>query len=89
MALGAEPERLRRDVLRHALTVTGVGAAVGLVAAVAGSRVLATLLYQVSPTDPVALVSACGVLFVVIIAAAYFPARAATKVDPVTALRAD
>jgi putative ABC transport system permease protein len=89
MALGAEPERLRRDVLLHALAVTGIGAAVGLVAALAGSRLLATLLYQVSPTDPVALVSACGVLFAVIIAAAYFPARAATKVDPALALRAD
>jgi putative ABC transport system permease protein len=62
MALGAEPERLRREVLTHALTVTGWGAVVGVGAALVASRVVAKLLYEVSPTDPVSLVAACGVL---------------------------
>lgn len=89
MALGAAPERLRREVLRQALVVSGVGAAVGVVVALATSRLLAALLFEVSPTDPVALVVACVVLMTVALLAAYVPARWATKVDPASALRAD
>jgi hypothetical protein len=89
MALGAEPERLRREVLGHALIVTGAGALVGLVAALLTSHVVASLLYEVSPTDPIALIAACGVLLVVVLVAAYVPARWATKIDPASALRAD
>ena len=89
MALGAEPARLRRDVLRHALMVTGAGAVVGVVAAIGASGVMTKLLYEVSPTDPVALLAACGVLLVVVLIAAYVPARRATKIDPALALRAD
>jgi predicted permease len=89
MALGAEPERLRREVLLHALQVTGAGAIVGIVAALAASKLLSAMLFELSPTDPVALAGACGVLFVVIIVAAYAPARRATRVDPSIALRAD
>jgi hypothetical protein len=89
MALGAEPERLRREVLRRALTVAGSGAVVGLVIALAASRVMQKLLYEVSPTDPIALLTACGVLLGVVLIAAYVPARWATKVDPASALRAE
>jgi predicted permease len=89
MALGAEPERLRREVLQHALAVTGAGAVVGVVAALVASRLVAKLLYEVSPTDPVSLVTASAVLLVVVLVAAYVPARWATKVDPASALRAD
>lgn len=89
MALGAEPERLRREVLQHALTVTGLGAVVGVAAALVASRLVATLLYEVSPTDPLSLIGACGVLLVVVLVAAYVPARWATQVDPASALRAD
>src|SRR5215475_6450430 len=89
MALGAEPERLRRDVLVHALRVSGVGALIGLVAAFGTSRLLSSILFEVSPADPVALAAACGVLLVVVLLAAYAPARRATKIDPANALRAD
>jgi putative ABC transport system permease protein len=89
MALGAAPERLRRDVLVQALTVSGAGALVGLVVAVSASRVLSALLFEVSPTDPIALASACGALLVVVLLAAYGPARRATKIDPAIALRAE
>jgi predicted permease len=89
MALGAAPERLRRDVLLHALTVSGAGALVGLVAAFGTSRVLSSILFEVSPTDPIALATACGVLLIVVLLAAYGPARRATKIDPAHALRAE
>lgn len=89
MALGAAPERVRRDVLVHALGISGAGAAVGLVLALASSRLLTSLLFQVSPTDPLALAGACAILLMVVLVAAYLPARWATKVDPAAALHAD
>ena len=89
MALGAAPEQLRTDVLGRALAVAGAGAVVGILIALAGSRVLSQMLYEVSPTDPVALTAACGVLMLVVLLAAYLPARRATKVDPAIALRAE
>ena len=57
-ALGASPERLRRGVLAQALAVTGAGALVGLVVALAASRLLTKLLFQVSPADPVSMIGA-------------------------------
>jgi predicted permease len=89
MALGAAPERLRSDVLGRALGVAGAGAVVGILIALGASRVLAGLLYEVSPTDPVALAAACVVLLIVVSIAAYVPARRATKIDPALALRSD
>lgn len=89
MALGAAPERLRRQVLGQALAISGAGAGVGIVAALASSRLLTTVLFEVSPTDPIALAGACGILLVVVLVAAYMPARWATKIDPASALRAD
>lgn len=89
MALGATPRRVRAEVLRRAGVIAGIGVAVGLVVALMTSRLLTTLLFQVSPTDPVALGVACLVLLGVAAAAAYLPARWATSIDPVQALRAD
>lgn len=89
MALGATPARVRGDVLRRALAVAGVGTGVGVVSALASSRLLASLLYEVRPTDPVALLGACGLLLAVAALAAFVPARQATRIDPAHALRAD
>jgi len=89
MALGAGPERVRRDVLSRALRVIALGAAAGLIGALASSRVLAGLLFQVRPADPVALGAACLLLGIVAFAAAYLPARRATHVDPAIALRSE
>src|SRR5256886_12280267 len=65
LALGATPGRLRREVLGAALSVTSVGAVVGLAAAVMSSRLLTALLFQVSPTDPITLAGVCAVLLAV------------------------
>ena len=89
MALGAAPERLRRAVLRQALLIAGAGAIFGVIVTLATSRLLASVLFHVSPADPVALVGSCIVLLIVVVIAAYVPARWATKVDPASALRAD
>jgi len=89
MALGASAGRVRMSVLRRAALVAGSGAVVGLVVALATSRLLSSLLFGVSPTDPIALGVACLVLLVVAAAAAYLPARRATSIDPVQALRSD
>ena len=87
LALGATPDRLRAMILGQAMTVSGAGALAGLLGALAGSRLLTTMLFEVSPTDPVALLGACGLLLAVALLAAYVPARRATKVDPMVALR--
>ncbi len=88
-ALGATPARLRREVLGQALAVCGVGAVAGIAGALAASRLLTALLYEVSPTDPAALLGACAVLLGVAAVAAYLPARRATRIDPARALRAE
>lgn len=69
--------------------MTAVGATVGLGAAFAGFRVLGALLFDVSPTDPVTLGGVCILLLAVALAAAYIPARQATRIDPAQALRAE
>ena len=88
-ALGASPERLRRDVLIQALGMAGAGAAVGLVVALVASRLLSSLLFEVRPADPVSVVGALVVLLLVALAAAYVPARRATRIDPAIALRSE
>jgi len=89
MALGATGADLRRDVLERALGTIGVGAVLGIAGALASSRVLSALLFEVSPTDPVTLVGVCLLLFAVALVAAYVPAQRATKVDPAEALRSE
>ena len=89
LALGASPERLRRDVLGQALSLSGAGTLAGLAGALVVSRFLASQLFEVSPTDPVALIGACLVLLSVALLSAFLPARRATRVDPAQALRAE
>ena len=89
IALGATPSVVRQSVLRRAGTVAGIGAAIGLAATLLLSRLLASLLFHVRPTDPIALGGACVVLLVTAAVAAYVPAHRATTIDPVQALRAD
>jgi ABC-type antimicrobial peptide transport system permease subunit len=71
------------------MTLAGTGAVVGLAGAVVGSRVFVSLLYHVSPIDPISLGAACTLLIGVALAATYLPARRATLIDPVEALRSD
>jgi putative ABC transport system permease protein len=88
VALGARPIDVLALVTRQGMLLVFGGLALGLVLAVAASRVMASLLYQVAPTDPVTYVTA-GVLLVAVGAlACYVPARRASRADPTTALRA-
>jgi ABC-type antimicrobial peptide transport system permease subunit len=87
MALGAQ----RRDVLlmtvKQGLKLVGCGLAIGLVLAFVLTRVMASLLFGISATDPATFLSICFVLLAVTVAASYVPALRATKVDPLVALR--
>jgi predicted permease len=87
MALGAETQQVLGLVLTRVsvLTITGVG--LGLAAALVVTRVVRTLLYEVQPGDPVTLAGVAILLVLAAIASSYIPARRATKVDPIVALR--
>ena len=87
MVLGAKRNDLLTLVVGRAAVLTIVGIAVGLAGAFALTRYLSTLLYGVKPTDPVTFAAASLVLMAVALLAAYIPARRATKVDPMVALR--
>jgi ABC-type antimicrobial peptide transport system permease subunit len=87
MALGARRGDVLRLVLAQGLRLSGVGAAVGLAGAFAASRLMSQFIYGVTPTDPLSYVASIVVAISVALAACYFPARRATKVDPMAALR--
>ena len=87
MALGARDSAVAGMVVREALGVVCVGLVVGVVGAVALTRVLATLLYDISPTDPLTFAGVTLALGAVAVTASYFPARRAARVDPIVALR--
>lgn len=89
MALGATPERLRAEVLWRAGGMAAVGATGGVIGAVAASRFLRSLLFEVSPFDPSVLAGAALLLVAIALVAAYLPARRATRIDPAIALRAE
>jgi putative ABC transport system permease protein len=89
VALGATRAEVARLVVREGLTMVAIGAAVGVAAALALSRYLASVLFQIKPNDPLTYASVAGILTVVALLATLIPARRATAVDPVTALRAE
>ena len=89
MALGAAPSAVRNMVLKQALVVAGAGTVVGLAAAVAGSRLLTAMLFETRPSDPMTLAGVSVLLLMTAAGAAYIPARRATRIDPVRALRAE
>jgi ABC-type antimicrobial peptide transport system permease subunit len=89
IALGAQKEIVMRMVLRQGLILAAVGVAIGLALALGLTRLMSTLLYGVSPVDPVTFaVVAIGLLGVALLAS-YVPARRAAGVDPMNALRVD
>lgn len=87
MALGAERSAIRGMILRQGLTVTAIGLGVGLVGALSLSRLMTSVLFQVSPMDPVVLAGAVVLMSIVGGVAAYMPAHHATASDPRAALQ--
>ena len=87
MALGARRADVLRAIMGHGLKLTLIGILVGVAGAVALTRVLSSLLYDVTPTDPVTLILVSLVLTIVALLASYIPARRAARVDPMVALR--
>jgi putative ABC transport system permease protein len=88
-ALGASRQEIVGLVLRQGMRVAGIGMAAGLVAAVALTRLMSTLLYGVRPADPLTLVAVTFLLGAIALLACYVPARRATAVDPLIALRSE
>jgi putative ABC transport system permease protein len=87
MALGAQRSSILRMVVRQGLELTGAGVFAGIVRALVLTRVMASLLFGVSATDPMTFSAVPLILIAVALAASYLPARRATQVDPVVALR--
>ncbi len=87
MALGARRGAILAMVLREGALLCAVALSVGLPAAFALTRVLSSQLYRVKPADPLTFVTGAALLSVVALAACYFPARRATRIDPIRALR--
>ena len=89
LALGASRRSVLADALTRSLIITALGAVVGLLGSLAVTRVLASLLYQVSATDPMVFAAIIPLLAVVVALASWLPARRATRVDPMVALRSE
>jgi len=87
LALGAQPSALRRAVMRQGLWLTAAGVFVGIAGALALTRTIKSLLFEVSATDPLVFTVVPLLLVLVSLVACYTPARRATKVDPLIALR--
>ncbi|MGB2862260.1 MAG: ABC transporter permease [Sedimentisphaerales bacterium] len=86
-ALGARPWDVARPILREALTLAGIGVAIGLPVALALVRVIRVVFYGIEPHDPLTMIGAAVLMVAVAALAAWIPARRAAKVDPMVALR--
>jgi ABC-type antimicrobial peptide transport system permease subunit len=89
LALGAEPAEVRRMVLKQVGWMAGLGVPAGIVAALLIGNAAASFLFGLTPSDPRAVMAAVALLAAAVFAASYWPARRASRVDPVVALRAE
>ena len=89
MALGATPGSVMRMVLGHSSRLTLIGIGLGVAGAYAVSRLMRQVLFEVDPANPIFYVAVSGTLLLVAVVASWFPARRATRIDPVIALRMD
>ena len=86
-ALGAQQGRILGMVLREVALLAGIGIAIGLPVALSLYRLVSTQLFGLTPTDPLTMGASVAVLFLVALLAGYLPARRASRVDPLVALR--
>ena len=89
IALGAQPGAVTRLFVGHGMVLAGVGVAIGLAGAFAVTRLMTSLLFEVSPVDPLTYVAVSLTLFAATVLACYLPALRATRIDPIGALRAE
>jgi ABC-type antimicrobial peptide transport system permease subunit len=89
MALGAAPARIFRLLVGKGLYLSVIGIVIGLLAALALTRVLASMLVEVKPTDPVTFVSVAVLFLFIAVMASWLPALRAARLDPTTALRSE
>jgi putative ABC transport system permease protein len=87
MAIGASHRDIVRAILGYSVRLTALGLAAGIVAAIAATRLLSTLLFGVSPLDPTTFIAVSALLATVALLASYVPTRRAASVDPMVALR--
>jgi ABC-type antimicrobial peptide transport system permease subunit len=89
MAMGATPRDILGMVMREGLSLVAAGAVAGLAGTLAATRLLSALLFGVSPTDPLTIAATTMALSGVALVACYVPARRATRIDPIQALKSD
>jgi putative ABC transport system permease protein len=89
LALGATARDLRRMVMRRGLVIAGLGSVLGLLGALLANRLLAAMLYEVTPTDLATLTAVTGLLLGVAALASFVPAQSSTRIDAVVALRTE
>jgi putative ABC transport system permease protein len=89
MALGAPGESVQRIFVSRGLVLTGIGLAIGLIAAAGSMRLLSSMLFGVKPFDPITYLAVVAGLGGVALLATWLPARQATRIDPMLALRAE
>ncbi len=89
VAIGATPADVLRLIVGDGMRVAIIGIAAGIAASIAGGRAIETLLFGVTPTDPSTYATITALLIAVALLASYLPARRATRIDPMTALRVE
>ena len=89
VALGAQKRQVLGIILGEGLTTTGVGIALGIIAALALTRTIESLLFGVTPSDPLTFVIITALLLVTAVLAAWLPARRAARIDPLISLRSE
>lgn len=87
MAVGAHPNSIMRLVLKQTIILSAIGIVVGVLLSLAASRLIAAILYGVSPTDALSIIAAAALLLLTALLAGYLPARRAMRIDPIAALR--
>jgi ABC-type antimicrobial peptide transport system permease subunit len=89
VALGARQADVQWLILRQVIGITGVGLGIGVLAALASTRLIRASLYGVEPADPASVAAAVSVMAIVAVMAGFFPARRAARLDPLAALRCE